>query len=520
MNDHSFSIIETEAFEGHGISAAEAGRQLDILLNPPGYTSLDRPCVPGDGIRILTDDEKREALDAFDEAVKKNRLQKMVPASGAASRMFQSLFHFLNSRTRFTREKCEVDAAGGDGPAADLLRFMDGVTRFAFHEALAGAIERKGGNLSKAAAEFDYRAILGALLSEDGLHFASSPKGLIPFHRYAENARTPFEEHLVEGALYARNGEGVSPIHFTVSPEHRAGFEGLLQRSRPEIEKRFDVRFGITFSEQKSSTDTIAIDRDNRLFRDDDGAPLFRPGGHGALIENLNDLKGDIILIKNIDNVSPGQLTDRLVVWKKYLAGHLAKIQEELFLHVARLEKENCGEEELKAAGRFAVRELNLGVHGEGDGSLRSDLLLERLRRPIRVCGMVINEGAPGGGPFWVRMNDGTTTPQIVESAQVDPGEAGQIAKLKSSTHFNPVDLVCGVRNHRDEPYDLSRFIDENAVFLSNKSRGGRQLKALERPGLWNGAMAFWNTIFVEVPAETFSPVKTVVDLLDDVHQV
>ncbi len=520
-----FTEQDLRAFEEHGVSAEEVRRQIDLFLHPPPFADLVRPCTPGDGIRILRDDEKASALEAYEEARAANRLSKMVPASGAASRMFQSLLRYYRAGEKIDRKTCEEAAAAGDEAAGELIRFIDGVSRFPFHEMLTGSVDggRAGGE--EAARRFDVLPLLTALLAPDRLDSASLPKGLIPFHAYEDGVRTPFEEHLVEGALYGANGNRSCAIHFTVSPEHRERFTELLARAAPAIGKRFAVSFDVGFSEQKKSTDTVAVDPENNLFRNDDGSVLFRPGGHGALIENLNDLEGDIVLIKNIDNVSPGQLDEHLVVWKKYLAGHAARLQKEMFRHRAALADAAGGEPDgaaLEEALRFARDELNIAAPEEGgDGGARSlaERLIERFDRPLRVCGMVVNTGAPGGGPFWVRGSDGSVTAQIVESAHVDSGSPDQEAIFASATHFNPVDLACAVRDHEGKPYDLTRFVDENAVFISHKSKDGRALKALERPGLWNGAMAHWNTVFIEVPAETFTPVKRVTDLLDDVHQ-
>ncbi|RPJ44694.1 MAG: DUF4301 family protein, partial [Candidatus Latescibacterota bacterium] len=364
-----------------------------------------------------------------------------------------------------------------------------------------------------------YRPILRALLETMG--YASLPKGLLPFHEHADGVRTAFEEHLVEAALYARGGDGLCRLHFTVSPEHEGAFRDLLRTAGHSWEKRLGVRYEVGFSAQKPSTDTLAVDLDGRPFRDKEGRLLLRPGGHGALLENLNDIEGDIVLIKNIDNVSPLQLEGELVGWKKTLAGLLAHVQERAFRLAEKIEAGDDGaleETERFAAGVFGIAPPVIG-RARSAADLRA-FWLRKLDRPIRVCGMVPNEGQVGGGPFWARGADSSASAQVVETAEIDPRSDDQQAVLRSATHFSPVDFVCGVRDRRGEPYDLKQFVDRERVFVSSKSYDGRRLRALERPGLWNGGMSDWNTIFVEVPARSFAPVKKVTDLLNEDHQV
>jgi hypothetical protein len=340
---------------------------------------------------------------------------------------------------------------------------------------------------------------------------------LLKFHRYPTGSRTPFEEHLVEAAAYVRDRHGVARLHFTVSPQHLDRFQQLLAQVRPAYEARYASRFDVGFSTQHPSTDTIAVDPENHLFRDDAGQLLFRPGGHGALIENLHDLRGDIVLIKNIDNVVPDDRKGPTFYWKKVLGGYLVDVQHHIFRHLARLHDAPTPPDALAAALHFVRDALSVSVPPSmaAGADLLRDFLIAKLDRPLRVCGMMRSEANPGGGPFWVKGHDDTCTLQIVESAQVDPHAADQQAVLRAATHFNPVDLACGVRNWKGVPFDLRRHVDHTAVFISHKSHGGKPLKAIEHPGLWNGAMADWNTLFVEVPPETFRPVKTVNDLLD-----
>jgi len=504
-----------------GITEAEAIRQIELFENPPPFASLDRPCTRSDGIRVLSESDVEEALAAYERARLGNRFSKFVPASGAATRMFQALLWFVNEEAQFDRDEIDERAKKGDGHFPELARFLDGLGRFAFADELA---ERAGGSAAEAvslAAAGRYKPLLEALLRPDGLGFAALPKGLIPFHRYEDGSRTPFEEHLVEAALYAANADKTCTIHFTISPEHEARFRQLLDDRAPVLTERYGVRFDVTFSTQHSSTDTLAVDLDNQIFRDAEGRILLRPGGHGALIRNLNDHPGDMVFIKNIDNVTPRQLRPEVCGWKKALAGLAAQTQEKIAGHLNRLESSD-DDGQLADALAFAADMLSVvppDTAPFASPSSKRAYLVEKLQRPLRVCGMVPNVGDPGGGPFWVRGEDNALSLQIVESAQVDMDDDDQIAILGASTHFNPVDILCVMRDHRGEPFDLLRHIDRNAVFISRKSKDGRELKALERPGLWNGAMADWNTIFVEMPGETFSPVKRVTDLLKADHQ-
>ena len=353
----------------------------------------------------------------------------------------------------------------------------------------------------------DDRTVVSCIVKQ-GLNYGQKPKGLVTFHAYPDGARKAVEEHLVEGAAYAST-DGVARIHFTVSPEHRAGFESLLAEKVPLYEKRFGIRYEISFSVQKPSTDTIAVNPDNTPFRQEDGSLLFRPAGHGALIENLNEIDADIIFIKNIDNVTTDARRGDTIRYKKVLAGLLLELQEQAFAHLRALE---AGTADLAEVAAFVEQRLCVKLPAACDAAL----LRAVLDRPIRVCGMVRNEGEPGGGPFWVANPDGTESLQIAESSQISPDD---MPLMKSATHFNPVDLVCGVRTSQGGKFDLRRYTDPSTGFISSKSSGGRELRAQELPGLWNGAMARWNTVFVDVPITTFSPVKVVQDLLRPQHQ-
>jgi hypothetical protein len=340
------------------------------------------------------------------------------------------------------------------------------------------------------------------------------------FHSYPEGNRTPAGEHLTEGTYYAKDQNGNVNVHFTVSEEHKPLFKALIAARQSAYGQKLGAKFHTSFSVQKPSTDTIAVDMNNQPFREDDGTLLFRPGGHGALIENLNDIDSDVIFIKNIDNVVPDRLKEGEAHYKNLLAGVLAEMQQRAFYYLEKLDSENVTSEDLTKMLAFTENELCIS-HSEtfsSDDELKT-YLRTKLNRPFRVCGMVKNVGEPGGGPFIVKNPDGTTSPQILESSQIDTNDEKAMNAFKNGSHFNPVDLVCGVKNYKGEKFDLTKFIDKNTGFISCKSKGGKALKALELPGLWNGAMSDWNTIFVEVPVSTFNPVKTVNDLLRAEHR-
>ncbi|HLK13041.1 MAG TPA: DUF4301 family protein [Candidatus Binatia bacterium] len=515
-----FDAADRARIEAHGLTVAEAARQLGLFAAPPGPTVLDRPCTVGDGIRLLTDAEAATCVAAHEPLARAGRLTKFVPASGAASRMFKALLWAREHPEASTRRAAARLAAEGHAEARELLAFAEGLPRLGFYPDLAAALAAAGKDAAALAARGELGDILATLLAAEGLDYAARPKALIPFHRYPEGSRTPFEEHLVEAAGYVRDERGVCRLHFTVSSQHRAAFEGLLERVRERYERRLAARFEVGFSVQKPSTDTLAADAGNRPFRTADGALLFRPGGHGALLANLADLGADVVCIKNIDNVVPERLLGPTVHWKKALIGLLATVQARAFELLRALAA--GPDPAVEAALAFLEHELLVVVPAAvraGNAAVRRAFAIDRLDRPLRVCGMVRNRGEPGGGPFWVRGPDGGTSLQIVETAQVDVGSPGQRAILAAATHFNPVDLVCGLRDWRGRPFDLARFVDPDAVFLAEKSHEGRVLKALEHPGLWNGGMAGWNTVFVEVPAITLNPVKTVNDLLRPEHQ-
>jgi hypothetical protein len=436
--------------------------------------------------------------------------------------MFKTLQRFRNQETEFLRERISEEAKAGNREAGALLTFMEGIRSFAFYEALRTLMQDKGLSADALVDQGRFTEIIRCLLSKEGLGYANLPKGLLPFHLYPWGIRTAFEEHLVEAAAYVADREGRCRLHMTVSEEHLAAFQALFESVKPDYEKALKVTFDVGFSVQDRSTDTLAVRPDGQPFRDHGGRLLFRPGGHGALLQNLNQLRGDVVFIKNIDNVLPDHLKEDTVTWKKILGGYLVEIQKRLSHFQEKLasgSEENPFLEEVLA---FVKEEIRLSLPDSLDRASAAEkrsLLQELLYRPIRVCGMVKNVGEPGGGPFWIQDRTGAISRQIVEQAQVDMQSEGQQAIWESATHFNPVDLVCGVRDWRGKPYDLNAYVDPEAVFISKKSRDGKELKALEHPGLWNGGMAHWITLFVETPITTFSPIKTVNDLLRREHQ-
>jgi len=522
VKDMMLSNRDKQQIAALGISHKQVLAQIERFEKEAPYLKLNRPCTIGDGIRFIPEDGTKQLLDIYEEYAPKRELIKFVPASGAATRMFKTLLRFDNAFEEIQKESTVSKAQQGDKDSQDLLPFMNGIRRFAFYDDLKTKMAKDGFDTEALIDHGQFKEIIDYLLTEKGLGYAQLPKGLLKFHQYPEESRTAFEEHLKEAADYVRRENGTCVLHFTVSPEHRDKFEVFLDKARGHYAKRYGVTYQVDFSVQARSTDTIAVDLDDKPFRLNDGTLLFRPGGHGALIENLNNLNGDIIFIKNIDNVVPDRLKGHIFLWKRVLAGYLIRVQQKIFSYLEKLIAGPVDEKLLREAGEFADRELGVvPLRGRQTISAKEkqDFLIRMFNRPLRVCGMVRNVGEPGGGPFWVESEDGSLSLQIVENAQVDPESEQQQKILASATHFNPVDIVCGVRDWQGKPFNLKEYVDSEAVFISLKSKDGRDLKALELPGLWNGAMAYWNTIFVEVPLITFNPVKTVNNLLRKEHQ-
>ena len=494
-----------------GISEAQIAEQLSCFEKGFPYLKLAAAAsVDNGGIMTATEEEQQKYLNAWDAYKQGNKkIVKFVPASGAASRMFKNMFEFLG--------------ADYDAPTTDFeKKFFDHIHSFAFYNDLnAACMDNTGKDIDALLSEHNYKAVVANLLEAAGLNYGSLPKGLLKFHRYADGVRTPLEEHLVEGALYAAGKSGEVNVHFTVSTEHRDLFQKLVDAKVGEYAAKYGIQYHISFSEQKLSTDTIAADMDNKPFRDKDGKLLFRPGGHGALIENLNDLDADVVFIKNIDNVVPDRLKADTVTYKKLLAGILVTLQEQAFKYLELLDSGHYRHDELEEIIRFVQQQLRCrktDIKNLEDADLVI-YLRNKLNRPMRVCGMVKNVGEPGGGPFLAYNADGTVSLQILESSQIDMKDPEKKAMFEQGTHFNPVDLVCAIRDYKGNKFDLLKHVDKATGFISYKSKNGKDLKALELPGLWNGSMSDWNTVFVEVPLTTFNPVKTVNDLLREQHQ-
>ena len=476
-----FTEKDLQQIAAHGLTKEAVEVQIENFRRGFPFLQIVRAASPSDGVTVLSVEEADAAVARYEEAKEALSVVKFVPASGAATRMFKELFSFVNEDKR----------------GAGIDKLIDNIEKFAFWPELK-AVLKEGA---------DDKAIVSAIVME-GLNYGAKPKGLVTFHAYEDGARKAVEEHLAEGAAYATT-KGVARIHFTVSPEHMEGLKSLLDENLPYYENRYGIRYEISFSVQKPSTDTIAVNPDNTPFRTDEGKLLFRPAGHGALIENLNDIDADIIFVKNIDNVTTDERRGDTVKYKKALAGVLLELQAQAFDYLKALE---AGESNLEPIVRFVEERLCVKL----PENCCADTLKAVLNRPIRVCGVVRNQGEPGGGPFWVDGGDGTESLQIAESSQIAPED---MHLMKSATHFNPVDLVCGVKSVSGEKFDLTKYTDPSTGFISSKSSGGRDLRAQELPGLWNGAMAKWNTVLVEVPITTFSPVKVVQDLLRPEHQ-
>lgn len=500
---------DEELLAKKGISEQQIAYQLACFVEGFPSLKLFAAASAKRGLLVPGTDEQEKYLEAWEAYTQTGKtIVQFVPASGAASRMFKNLFEFLGADS-------EVPSTGFE------KTFFEKIEKFAFYDDLNAACQRTAGKeIPALMADGNYKAIVAALLGAEGLNYGVLPKGLLKFHKYEDGSRTPLEEHLVEGTLYAAPKNGKVNVHFTVSPEHRALFKALVDEKSACYAQKEGVGYNITFSEQKPGTDTIAADMENNPFRVN-GELLFRPGGHGALIENLNELDADVIFIKNIDNVVPDRLKGDTVLYKKLIAGVLIALQQQAYAYLQRLDSGKYTHEQLLDILQFLQKELHCR-NPEGKYLEDSELavyLKEKLNRPMRVCGMVKNVGEPGGGPFLAYNSDGTISLQILESSQIDRNDPEKKALFEEGTHFNPVDLVCGIRDYKGHKFDLVKYVDKATGFISYKSRNGKDLKALELPGLWNGAMSDWNTVFVEVPLTTFNPVKTVNDLLREQHQ-
>ncbi len=492
-----------------GISEQQIETQLGQFKTGFPFLKLEAAAAIGRGIVAPTSDEGRKYVDAWQKyKAAGKRVVKFVPASGAASRMFKDMFAFVD--------------ADYDKPTTDFeKKYFDNIDKFAFYGELDAVCQKNNGKGIKALIqEGNFKAVAANMLKAEGLNYGQLPKGLLLFHNYPEGPRTPMEEHLVEGALYAASN-GEAHVHFTVSHEHMELFKQKVAQKADMYAKKYGIAYDITFSEQKPSTDTVAANPDGTPFRNADGSLLFRPGGHGALIENLNEIEADVIFVKNIDNVVPDRLKGDTVLWKQIIAGVLITLQKKAFEYLELLDSGKYTHDQIEEIIRFVQNDLccrKADIKELEDADLVI-YLRKKLNRPMRVCGVVKNVGEPGGGPFLTYNQDGTVSLQILESSQIDKSNKEYMEMFTKGTHFNPVDLVCAVKDYKGNAFDLPKFVDPTTGFISQKSKSGKELQALELPGLWNGAMSDWSTIFVEVPLSTFNPVKTVNDLLREQHQ-
>jgi hypothetical protein len=492
-----------------GISEQQIETQLGQFKTGFPFLKLEAAAAIGKGIVAPDEASRKSYVEAWQQYKAAGRkVVKFVPASGAASRMFKDMFAFVD--------------ADYDVPTTDFeKKYFDNIEKFAFYDELDAVCRKnEGKGIKELMAAGQYKAVAANMLKADGLNYGQLPKGLLLFHSYAEGPRTPMEEHLVEGALYAASN-GEAHVHFTVSHEHMEFFKQKVAQKADFYAQKYGIRYDITFSEQKPSTDTIAANPDGTPFRNADGSLLFRPGGHGALIENLNEIDADVIFVKNIDNVVPDRLKADTVEWKQIIAGVLVTLQQKAFDYLRLLDTGKYTHEQIEEIIRFVQQDLccrKADIKQLEDAELVI-YLRKKLNRPMRVCGVVKNVGEPGGGPFLTYNQDGTVSLQILESSQIDKSNKEYMEMFTKGTHFNPVDLVCAVKDYKGNAFDLPKYVDPTTGFISQKSKSGKELQALELPGLWNGAMSDWSTVFVEVPLSTFNPVKTVNDLLREQHQ-
>lgn len=515
----NFTKKDIQQIEAKGLTVNQVQAQIDLFKAGLPFLNLKAAATIDSGVVKLNTTEKEAYIKIFQDKRDSISLLKFVPASGAATRMFKFLFQFLDD---YKPEIESINAYINKNKDKDLSVFLIGLEKLPFFEQVIHKVHENVSNFNDLSYDLQRVEFIKTMLEETQLNLAFYPKGLLPFHRYKNNVSTAFEEHLFEAALYASSNNRAN-IHFTISEKHKHHFDEEFKFIEEDVEERTNTKFNITFSYQKESTDTIAVTHKNEPFRDENEQLVFRPSGHGALIQNLNDLDVDIIFIKNIDNVVVKKYKNEVADYKMMLAGILLEVQEKAFYYLKQLDENQISESELIEIANFLSNRLNVSVSNEFEKyspKHQIKYLKDKLNRPIRVCGMVKNEGEPGGGPFWIKDESGTIFLQIVESAQVDKGSKRQKEIMKNATHFNPVDLVCGTKNYLGESFDLTKFIDFKTAFISEKTKSGKHLKALELPGLWNGAMANWNSIFVEVPLLTFNPVKTVNDLLKPAHQL
>ncbi|GAL66339.1 ribosylnicotinamide kinase homolog [Jejuia pallidilutea] len=513
-----FTENDIQQIKNKGITLEQVNAQVLRIKNGMSYSNLIAAATVGKGIEKFNDTETKELIRFYESKQDGLNIIKFVPASGAASRMFKFLFQFLNN---FDITKESINNYIERTNDALIKTFITNLKTFPFYQQVLQKLKETHSNFGGLSEDEMYVEFIKTMLNEDALNYSFFPKGLLPFHKYQDGALTAFQEHLFESTLYA-SSNGEANLHFTVSEKHHKYFNTELNEVKGSLEKKTKTVFNVDFSYQKEATEVLALTTDNIIFRTNNNSILFRPAGHGALLENLNDLNNDIVFIKNIDNIVVANMNIEISEYKKLLAGVLLKVQKQAFEFLNLLDGASVSENDLKEMANFASSKMNLVLGDNFDSLTTSEKIAyfkDKLNRPIRVCGMVKNEGEPGGGPFWVKDQHGNISLQIVEFAQINVDDNSQSDIVKNATHFNPTDLVCGVKNYKGEKFNLMEFVDPEAAFITMKTQNGIDIQALELPGLWNGSMAYWNSIFVEVPLETFNPVKTVNDLLKPAHQ-
>ncbi|MEZ4855097.1 MAG: DUF4301 family protein [Gelidibacter sp.] len=514
-----FTEKDINQIENKGLTIASVNAQIELFKTGLPFVNLNAVATVGNGIKTFSTSEKQDFINFFESKRNAITLSKFVPASGAATRMFKTLFKFIEE---YNPEHETINSYINRNKENDLSVFLVGLEKFPFYHFVLEALQAFYPKYKTYSNDKQVFLFVKTMLDGDKLNYGFYPKGLLPFHVYKDHIATAFEEHLFEAALYA-SSNNEAHLHFTISERYKHVFDDEFMRIQAIVERKTNTKFYSSFSYQKETTDTIAVTANDDPFRDENGELTFRPSGHGALLDNLNALDADVIFIKNIDNVVVYKYEKEVAEYKKMLAGLLLELQQTIFKHLNTLENDTVSENELIAIAKFLDNHLNVVISHEFEKYSKKyqiEYLFDKLNRPIRVCGMVKNEGEPGGGPFWVKEESGAISLQIVESAQIDKKNKFQKDILKKATHFNPVDIVCSIKNYKGIPFDLQKFVDPKTAFISVKTKNGKDLKALELPGLWNGSMAYWNTIFVEVPLITFNPVKTVTDLLKPTHQI
>jgi len=514
-----FSDKDIKQIESKGLTLDKVNAQLQLFETGVPFVNLREAANCDHGIFDISEEKKTHYINYYDDKRNSISILKFVPASGAATRMFKFLFQFLKE---YDVKKESINSYINRNKATELSLFLVGIEKFPFYNYVFSKIKVFVPNFDSLSDNEKHVEFIKTMLDENNLNFGFYPKGLLPFHEYKEHVSSAFEEHLFEGALYASSNNEAN-LHFTISENHKHIFDEEFERIETIVEEKTKTKFNISFSYQCQSTDTIAVTPKNEPFREENGELLFRPSGHGALLTNLNQLDADLIFIKNIDNIVVFKYENDVAENKKMLGGILLELQDQAFSYLRQLQENDVSEEDLITIAEFLTNRMSVVISKEFEKYSRNyqiEYLSEKLNRPIRVCGMVKNEGEPGGGPFWVKDESGVISLQIVESAQINKKNKIQKGILKGATHFNPVDLVCGIKDYKGEKFDLNQFVDPKTAFITMKTKTGKDLKALELPGLWNGSMAYWNTVFVEVPLITFNPVKTVTDLLKATHQI